>query len=227
MKIKTDFVTNSSSTCYVMSAIVSGSFTLLSKTFEGLAEHYPNQEFVYKDYVHIKIDGSMEKAYHDSEPEYDIDLVLDNEVQYDKDNNERFLTLFKLFINLLNPYQYEMEDRVKEFLETLLFKQLNQTMIPSQLTYFAWPSDVYGDGWDGGDNSSGPCHEYEYKHQVYQGESKLGIFSILNSNIVAEIGGIRDQMQLNQMALDQMNTTGFCLEEQNDKDSELDPDKKV
>ena len=211
MKIKTDFVTNSSSTCYVMSAIVSGSFPLLSKTFEGLAKYYPNQEFVYKDYVNVSTEGSVEKAYHDSDPEFAIDLVLDNVVKYDEDDNERFVTLFKLFINLLNPYEYEMEDKVKEFLETLLFKQLNERIIPSQLTYFAWPSDVYGDGWDGGD-PQGPEHELTYKHELYRAKTKMGLITIMDKSIISEIRSIEQPFNVNEILLESINQQGLSLE---------------
>ena len=221
MKIKTDFVTNSSSTCYVLTSVVSGVLPLLSRSYERLKAFYEDQTFIYNDYLHLVINEDEDNEYAPPYPDgetYQLEFsLLDSKIY--KGTEAIPATLLNMKLNNFNPYEIDQTKMVTDFIEKILFEQLNEKIKTAQLSYLCYPSSITGDGWDGGDDSSGPNHKYEYKYQVYEGENKLGIFSIVNSNIIAEIGGIKDQMEFNQMALDQMNTTGFGLEEQNDKNS--------
>lgn len=219
MKIKTDFVTNSSSTCYVLSSIVSGMINPpLSGEYEKLKQFYENQEFLYKEYCNLIIEGDIEDIYGASDPAYNMDLQMNDSRYYDEDDNERFVTFLQAKIDLLNPWDYKMENVVKDILEKLLFKQLKETITASQLSYLSYPSSVSGDGWDDGD-PQGPSHEYTYRHELHKHETKLGIFTIVNSKIIPEVGNISEALSLNEILLKHINDKGFCLEEQNDKNS--------
>jgi hypothetical protein len=221
MKIKTDFITNSSSTSYILSSTVSGHLPRLGGSYQILEEFYGKDHFLYEGYGHIRIVNEDEEVIHyDDKPICDIDLQMQDGYRYEHENTfcEIPITFFQLKVTTQNPYSYPQEDLVKEWIETLLFKQLKATIQPSQLFYFAHPSKVYGDGWDGGD-PQGPSHEYTYRYDLYKGETKMGIFNIINSTIIPEIRNITKPLDFNEMVLENLNTEGFCLEEQNDKNS--------
>ncbi len=220
MKIKTDFVTNSSSTSYVLRSTVSGILPRLSGNYAMLKDFYEHQEFLYEHYAHIHIDKSEEEHDLYEEPCYSIDLAIKDGYYYDEDENDdgRAVTFFDLKIELYNPYDHDQEKIVKGIIETLLFKQLGEKITASQLSYFAFPSSISGDGWDGGD-PGGPSHKYTYRHDLYKHETKMGIFTIVNSKIITEVANMTQQLSLNEMALNHMNDRGLGLEEQNDKNS--------
>ena len=102
-------------------------------------------------------------------------------------------------IQLLNPYNYDIVKINKEFIEKILFEQLPERIFASQLMYFSHPTEITGDGWDGGD-PQGPSHEYTFTYDLFKGEIKMGILSIVNNKIIAEIGTIESQLNVNQIS---------------------------
>jgi len=222
MKIKTDFVTNSSSTSYVLYSIVSGKLNRLSGNYSRLKKIYKNQKFIYDHYAYISVEDEKDPGnpyYASDEKSYKFQIILKDSYTYDEQKQrEHQVTLFTMYMYNMNPYNFDQIELTQEIIEKLLFKDLKENIPPSQLIYVACPSDIDGDGWDGGD-PSGPSIDYTYRYELYAAESKMGIFTIMNNKLIPEIGDIKNQFSLNQMALDHMNDTGFCLEEQNDKNS--------
>jgi len=210
MKVKLDFVTNSSSTCYVLSSNVIGHLPRLSGNYEKLKKFYKEQEFLYEGYAHITILGNEEDAYDNATPVYNVNLSLDDTIYYDENDDERFITIFHLLIDLLNPWWNSIENVTKEFIETILFKQLKENISPSQLSYFSCASSVSGDGWNGGD-PLGPSHKYTYEYELHKAETKMGILNIYDSKIISEVNSIEQPLNLNQVLLDNINTKGLNL----------------
>ena len=184
-------------------------------------EIYKNQRYIYDQYAYISVNNEADEQhpyYASQEKSYRFDIILkDSHIYNETDDQVNPVTLFTMYMHNMNPYNFDQILLTQEIIEKLLFEDLKESIPAAQLVYTACPSDLTGDGWDGGD-PSGPS-EYAYRHELYTAESKLGIISIVNNKLIPEIGNIKNQFSLNEMALDHMNTTGFCLEEQNDKDS--------
>lgn len=211
MKVKADFITNSSSTCYVLSSIVSGMLPRLSGAYEMLKSHYPNQEFLYQGYAHINIDNSDVDIYESfGRPCISMDLQMNDSYYYDEEDNGRAVTFFQLKLDLHNPYEHDQVEIVKDVIENVLFKQLEENIKASQLTYLAFPSSIFGDGWDNGD-PQGPSHKYTRKYELYKYETKMGILNIIDSKIISEITDISQPLSLNEIVLNSINDTGLIL----------------
>jgi len=212
MKIKTDFVTNSSSTCYVMSAVVAGDLPALSGNYEKLGEFYKDSDhtFLYKHYAHIVLDKQDDIDIHQATASFNYDLQLNNVNDYDANDIEIPKTIFHLKLELFNPYWNSIENIAKEFIENLLFKQLKETVRPTQLMYFTFPSNISGDGWDNGD-PQGPSHQFTTKYDLYKSETKMGIFTIMDNTIISEASSIKQPLDLNEILLNNINTKGFSL----------------
>jgi hypothetical protein len=215
LKIKQDFVTNSSSTSYAVIANLTGKLPTLSDNYKKLEGIY-DSTFLYENFGWFKIKKEFdEHIYYGCEQKsFDAEISMKNTIVWDdiKDDHNLPITVFQMTLENMNPYDFSTEEITSEIIDQLFFKDLKiENLDACQLVYVSYPTRIDGDGWDGGD-PQGPS-EYHYIQDLYVAESKIGIVSIVDKKIIADLGTIESPVKINQSILDSMNSCGIKLEE--------------
>ncbi len=181
MKIKIDFITNSSSTSFTLSSVLTG--YLPDAKYEDIKKFFPKGEgYIREDYAHI---------WWETNDDYDNkgmkhSIYLTREAIYDNVSQEasRYRTIVEIKID--NFYINNEEGRKLnaqlsvEYLEKLL------PIIPNantHLLYFQYPSDMGDGGWNGGD----PMGMYTSTPDCFRNETKTGTIYIINNRVTADI----------------------------------------
>lgn len=182
MKIKSSFVTNSSSTSFVITSKTSGWFSGHQENLKKLTEEWiPDAEptsILSIDSRSIGLDFPISSC-DECDGEEGIGYIsLRNIYKYDGDdmieNNEMYpneITMIEIDVD--GPRQHTSESVVLDKILHLVERLANAMCKEGdhvKLAHFQYPNDLMGDGWNGGD----PAGQYAYTNECYIGEVKLG-----------------------------------------------------
>ena len=176
MKIKCDFVTNSSSTGFILKNTITGVLTVSNDISVGdVAKVFDdnNQGYYYEDCVSItKGDDVFDEEY------FNIYMKLVEFFVGDSENTDIkvLLTIVENFSDNVNSSK--PLDRMKQTLEVLI-GQSGIKVEDSKLMMTQNVVDFWGDGWDGGD----PMGQYKNSHECMAHETLTGIVTIKNGKV--------------------------------------------
>jgi hypothetical protein len=214
MKIKISFVTNSSSTAYIVTSLISGRIPYLGKV-ENLSKTYDEKDiYGFTKAAYVKDEVGMDYETIGYEKAFKSLIIMKNTFDWIAETDtEAEITILNIKIENYSPSIYPQIDIVTQVLEKFL-NHFKKKVAPYQLLYTAFPSDFKGDGWDGGD-PLGPCH-HGWTFQAYKEETKMGILNVINKKIIPEIDCIGDNMSINAKVLEVITKQGV---DENDSNS--------
>jgi len=188
MRIKEDFVTNSSSTSFVLKAICIGQIQhqnvdltkALKRKFKPDKFEFDSWSNEHRFSFHRKLSNSIWTGDENSDDDDSSDGLLSLGVEnfdlgyYDENEKEieDWRTLIR--IDVITPTLWNKDngklvtDIVIENLKKIL--SISKEDILVDLFYSQHVHEIYGDGWDHGD----PMGEYAFTQDLYEQETKVG-----------------------------------------------------
>lgn len=203
MKIRNGFVTNSSSTSYILHSVTSGKLPQLDiGKIDKCVKKMKGYETRYCNGYYIAVRKEIESEYNDANNKGYIEFVFSNIAEpLDTDNFSIFTegTIYIRSSELWEKHEMFCINSVKEVLNGI--KEAIPENCLLSFNFIQTPIDEIGDGWNGGDTEGNP---YSFIHDLYKNETKHGYVTMLNGKINFEITNIGKEINILQHASELM-----------------------
>jgi len=183
MKVKSDFVTNSSSTCFILQFNCHLKEKVIKKeidckkSLESVDKIFCNKPHSCMDHYSSDQSASLNGKYlKDEDDQFEgdqhgiIDIELINSETYMTKSDKMSKTVL---LNLAATSLVESSNSGEVYTNTLMNiidEALREVEGNLEVFFHQYPAEVLGDGWDTGD----PMGQYTTKYELFKKETKVG-----------------------------------------------------